>query len=117
MLTQTMIERSKRCVCRYCGTPLEIRVVTFNEYGGAGAELYCGHCGKIEYGTEPEIYKTAKAFIDDMEFNYFLNLPEDQRSYELNIAKICEILMWGAGKWSLLDKHGLDPRIVFKAED
>ena len=113
MLTKTMIERSKRCVCRFCGNKLEIRAVIFNEYGGAGAEFYCGHCDKIEYGTEETIYETAKAFIDALEFNYYWNLPENQKSYELNIAKICEILAWSLQHWQLLDKQGLKERIIF----
>lgn len=117
MLTKTMTERAKRCVCRFCGTPLEIRAVIFNEYGGVGAELYCGRCDKIEYGTESEIYKTAKEFVDAMEFNYYLNLPENQKCYELNIAKVCEILSWSAQHWHLLDHHGLNADIRYHDED
>ena len=90
MLTKTMTERAKRCVCRVCGTPLEIRAVIFNEYGGAGAELYCGRCDKIEYGTEPEIYKTAKEFVDAMEFNYYLNLRKIKKAMSLILPKFAK---------------------------
>ena len=117
MLTKNMIERQKRCVCRFCGGQLDIRCVIFNEYGGAGAELYCGHCNKIEFGTEPEIYKTAKAFVDEYEFNYYMDLPEDQKAYELNIAKVCEILTFSARCWALASDKGLDESIRYHDED
>jgi hypothetical protein len=116
MLKNNMIARSQRCVCRYCGSKLEIRAVVFCEYGGAGAELYCPKCGKIEYGTEPEIYKTAKAFVDDMEFNYYLNMEENKESYQMNIAKVCEILSFAAQRWHKLDHKGLAGDIQFHEE-
>ena len=116
MMKKSLITRSKRCVCRYCGHPLEIRVVVFSEYGGAGAELYCPECQKIEYGTEPEIYKTAKAFVDELEFNYYLNLEEDKKSYQMNIAKVCEILSFGCQRWKMLDRHGLNEAIIYHGE-
>lgn len=117
MMKKSMITRSKRCVCRYCGHPLEIRVVVFCEYGGAGAELYCPECQKIEYGTEPEIYKTAKAFVDEIEFNYYLNLEENKKSYQMNIAKVCEILSFSCQRWKMLDHRGLNETIKYHEED
>lgn len=117
MLTKTMLNRQKHCVCRFCGGPLDVRCVIFNKYGGAGAELYCGHCDKIEYGAEPEIYKTAKAFVDEFEYNYYMDLPEDQTTYELNIAKVCEILTFSAQRWGLATDKGLDESIRYHEDE
>lgn len=107
MLTQEMKMRSQRCCCRYCGNELAIHVVIFNQYGGAGAELYCPYCQKIESGTEPAIYAAAKEFVDEIDFSYYLNLEDNQRTYEMNIAKVCDILSWGCKKLGWLDQYGL----------
>lgn len=103
---EDLISRSERCCCKQCGGKLEIRIVVYNKYGGSGAELYCDHCQKIEYGTEPEIYRAAKDFVDRLGFNHFVDLEENERTYMLNIAKVCEILSWGTKYWGLLGKDG-----------
>ncbi len=107
MLTQEMKSRSERCCCRYCGSKLAIHVVIFNQYGGAGAELYCPNCNKIEFGTEPAIYTAAKDFVDEMDFSHYFNLEDNERTYQLNIAKVCDILSWGGKSLGWLDKNGL----------
>ena len=78
---EDLISRSERCCCKQCGGKLEIRIVVYNKYGGSGAELYCDHCQKIEYGTEPEIYRAAKDFVDRLGFNHFVDLEENERTY------------------------------------
>ena len=100
--------RSEHCVCKQCGGPLEIRMIVYNKYGGSGLELYCPKCGKIEYGTEPEVYKAAKTFVDSTGFNHFVDLEESERTYMLNIAKVCEIMSWGAKYWGILTKTGFN---------
>ena len=107
MRIDEMKEREKRCCCKHCGGHLEIRVIIFNKYGGAGAELYCPSCEKIEFGTEPEIYQAAKTFVDELGFNHFLDLEDNERTYMLNIAKVCEILSWGCKHLGILGKSGL----------
>lgn len=103
---EDLISRSERCCCKQCGGKLEVRIVVYNKYGGSGAELYCDHCQKIEYGTEPEIFRAAKDFVDRLGFNHFVDLEENERTYMLNIAKVCEILSWGTKYWGLLGKDG-----------
>lgn len=98
--------REERCVCKQCGSSLQIQLVTYNRYGGQGIELYCPNCSRIEYGTEPEIYQLARQFIDSTEFNYFVDMVEDERNVRLNIAKICEILTWCCREVGILDKDG-----------
>ena len=36
---EEMKAREKRCVCRQCGSELEIRMIIFCQYGGQGLEL------------------------------------------------------------------------------
>ena len=105
---EDLVSRSERCCCKQCGGKLEVRIVVYNKYGGSGAELYCDHCQKIEYGTEPEIYRAAKNFVDRLGFNHFVDLEENERTYMLNIAKVCEILSWGGKYWGLLEKDGFN---------
>ncbi len=105
---EDLVSRSERCCCKQCGGKLEVRIVVYNKYGGSGAELYCDHCQKIEYGTEPEIYRAAKNFVDRLGFNHFVDLEENERTYMLNIAKVCEILSWGGKYWGLLGKDGFN---------
>lgn len=107
MRSDDMKVREKRCCCKHCGGPLEIRVIIFNKYGGAGAELFCPSCEKIEFGTEPEIYQAAKTFVDELGFNHFNDLEENDRTYKLNIAKVCDILSWGCKNWGILGKKGM----------
>lgn len=93
-MNQKLFERSKRCVCRFCGSKLELRMVIFNQYGGQGVELYCPKCDKIEYGTEEKFYQLAKKFVDEYEFNYYVDMTEDEYSKQLNVGKITQIMEW-----------------------
>lgn len=104
--TEEQLKRAEHCVCKMCGSKLEVKIVIYNKYGGSGSELYCDHCKKIEYGTEPEIYQAAKYFVDTLGFNHFTELEENERSYMLNIAKVCEILSWGSKYWGILGPSG-----------
>ena len=100
-------ERAQRCVCKSCGGRLEPKIIIYNKYGGSGLELYCPTCKKIEYGTEPEIYKLAKAFVYDVEFEYYMEMEPSEETLQLNIAKVCEMLSWQFRKMGLLDSKGL----------
>lgn len=100
-------EREKRCVCRQCGSRLEVRLIIFNQYGGQGIELYCPNCRRIEYGTEPEIYALAKQFVEENEFNYFLDMAEDERNVMLNVSKVSEIIAWVFREIEIYDSNGV----------
>ena len=64
---EEMKARQKRCVCRQCGSELEIRMIIFCQYGGQGLELYCPVCQRIEYGVEKELFTLANKFIKETE--------------------------------------------------
>lgn len=102
-----IVERSKRCVCKYCGSPLEMRLVVFNRYGGEGVELYCPQCNRIEFGTEPEIYCLASEFVEGFEFNYFPDLMENEACSRMNVAKISQIFGWLLKRIDMLDRQGI----------
>lgn len=105
-------EREQRCVCKLCGGSLKQKMVVFDHYGGHGIELYCERCQKIEFGTEPEIYTLANRFIEQTQFNYYLDMQEDRRSEMLNISKICEIFSWLFREIGFLDENGLQINLV-----
>ena len=38
---------------------------------------------------------------------YFVEMEEGERNYQLNVAKICEVLGWCFRKLELIDEHGI----------
>lgn len=101
-----LAERSERCVCKYCGSPLEVQLIVFGKFAEAGAELFCTRCNRIEYGTEPLIYQNAKYFIDVMGFDCFSGLKDNEGSRRQSVAKVCEIMMWHDSKLGILNEGG-----------
>ncbi len=99
--------RQERCVCKQCGSKLEIRMVIFCQYGGQGLELFCPQCQRVEYGIEQEIYEYAKHFVNENEFNYFVDMAEDERNTQLNVSKVGEIFGWLFREMSLCNENGL----------
>lgn len=89
-----LMDRQENCVCKRCGGPLEIRVIIQNIYGGQGLDLYCPNCQCVEYGTNPEVYRMADDFMEQFDFNYFLDLEENETSRKLNRSKLCDIMSW-----------------------
>ena len=103
---ETLLIRREKAICKMCGSTLEIRLIIYNQYGGQGLDLYCPNCQRIEYGVDPKIYSMAKTFVDKFEFNYYTEMYEDTRNYQLNIAKICEISMWLLNYLNSTDQYG-----------
>lgn len=87
-------QRTKRCCCRYCGSSLQVRQIVFHTQAAARVELYCEQCKKIEYGVEHEVYQSAKAFVEEVQFNHYPDLEENEKRIQMNIAKICNITSW-----------------------
>ena len=86
--------RSKRCCCRYCGGSLEIKSIMFNEFVEARVELYCPECDRIEFGVEPEIYQSARYFMETIGFDCFPELDNHETKRMMTIAKLCDIMSW-----------------------
>lgn len=54
---------------------------------------------------EKEIYQSAEFFVEEMAFNHYPDLDDNQRRKQMNIAKVCEIMAWenrNMGFWILM---------------
>ena len=99
-------KRVKRCVCKYCGSPLKLRKIVFSDLDEARVEIFCKSCNRIEYGVEPEVYACAAYFVDELGFNYYPDLEESVETRRLNIAKVCEVSSWTLKNLGLLTEEG-----------
>ena len=108
--------RSGRCVCRYCGGALGLRRITYSVYDEAKIELYCSSCDRIEYGTEPLIYKMAEYYQDELAFDYYPELDDSADKRRMNIAAISDIMNWGFKNAGLLDEAGFTVPIAVNPE-
>lgn len=99
-------ERSKRCVCKYCGGRLRLRQLIFSEYDEARVEIFCKNCDRIEFGVEQEIYTSAQYFVEQMGFNYYPDLEDTEKTKRMNIAKVCEIMSWQDQMLGFLSENG-----------
>ena len=98
--------RVERCCCRYCGSPLELKRITFSHFEDYRIEIFFSKCGRIEYGVEPEIYLSARYFVEHFDFNWYTYLDENAQTRQMTIAKICDILTWQNEQLGFLDKDG-----------
>lgn len=101
-------DRAKRCVCKYCGAHLEIRRIIFSEYEDARVEIFCPECDRIEFGVEPEIYQSARNFVEELEFNCFPDFDENEQTKKMSIAKVCEIMAWENRQMGFLSEDGFN---------
>ena len=99
-------ERTERCVCKYCGSKLELRRVIFHDIEEARIDIFCSECDRIEFGVEPEIYMSACNFVDNLEFDYYLNFDNNEKKRQMNVAKISEIMSWCCKNIGILDRSG-----------
>lgn len=103
---QELRKRTKRCVCKYCGGPLKIKLLDFGQIETANLEIFCEKCNLIEYGTEPEIYHSAVYLVDTLGFNAYPDRTDNAATRRLNIAKISELIAWHECQIGLLDEDG-----------
>lgn len=103
---QSLKKRSKRCVCKYCGGQLKLRRIIFSHYEDARIEIFCNECDRIEFGVEPEIYQSAKFFCENSRFNCYPDLDDSERTKQMNIAKVCEIMAWQDQNFGFLTPEG-----------
>lgn len=87
-------KRTKRCCCKYCGGRLKLRRIIFSDYEEARVEIFCNECDRIEFGVEPEVYASAKFFVENSKFNCFPDLDDNESTKQMTIAKVCEIMAW-----------------------
>lgn len=98
--------RKKRCVCKYCGARLKLKRIIFSEYEDARIEIFCSQCDRIEFGVEQELYYSAKFFVENSKFNCFPDLDDNERTQQMTVAKVCEIMAWEAQNLGIVNEEG-----------
>ena len=99
-------QRVQRCVCKFCGQGLYLRRIIFSDYEDARVEIFCEHCGRIDFCVEREIYASARYFVEEMGFNYYPELDDNEQTRQMNIAKVCEIMAWENQNLGFLAREG-----------
>jgi len=98
--------RTKRCVCKYCGGRLKLRRIIFSDYEDSRIEIFCNSCDRIEFGVEPEIYASAKFFVENSKFNCYPDLDDNEKTKQMTIAKVSEIMAWQDQNLGIMDSEG-----------
>ncbi len=101
-------KRAGRCVCKYCGGQLRVRQIMFTSYEDVRIELFCKDCDRIEYGVEPEIYQSARCFVEEDAFNCYPDLDDSGKTKQMTIAKVCEIMTWQDQSLGILAADGFN---------
>lgn len=99
-------KRTKRCICKYCGGSLRLRQIAFSNCEDARIEIFCKGCNRIEFGVEPEIYKNARFFVEETGFHCFSDLDDTEKTKQMTIAKVCEIMTWQNQNIGILTSDG-----------
>lgn len=109
--------RKKRCVCKYCGGPLTLRRIIFHDVEDVRVEIFCDSCDRIEFGVEPEIYSSARNFVENLEFDYYESLDQNEKKKQMNIANVSEILSWGCKNLGILNQEGFQIPLEMRQSD
>ena len=104
-------KRTKRCRCKYCGGKLKLRRIIFSDYEDARIEIFCADCDRIEFGVEPEIYSSAKFFVENSGFNCYPDLDDSERTKQMVIAKVCEIMAWHDQNLGIMNENGFTTKL------
>ena len=104
--TKILQKRRERCVCKYCGSALRVKSIAFNEIVDGRTELYCDKCGRIEYGVEPEIYQSAKYYVDEFDYNCYPDLDYSETTRQMSIARVAEIMDWLVTNLGIVGEEG-----------
>ena len=104
--TELLKGRVNRCVCKYCGSQLQLRQLTFSDFDDARIEIFCSSCNRIEFGVEPEIYQSALYFVEEMGFDYYPDLDKNEKTKSMNVAKVCDIMAWENKTLGILNHEG-----------
>ena len=98
--------RAGRCVCKYCGGKLSLKQITFSPCDEARIEIFCQDCNRLEFGVEPEIFASARYFVQESGFNCYPDLDDSFKTRRMSIAKVCEILTWQNQNIGILTPEG-----------
>ena len=112
---QDLRERSAHCVCKFCGNVLSLRKITYAAYNEAKIELYCEHCGRIEYGVEKEIYQLSEYFVDELSYDHYPNIDPSVNKKRMNVAIIGDVITWAFKNTGLLDEKGFKVPLMMES--
>jgi len=99
-------KRTRRCVCKYCGGSLTLRRIIFHDIEDVRVEIFCASCDRIEFGVELEIYHSARNFVENIGFHYYTGMDQNEKTQQMDIAKVCDILSWGCKNMGILKQDG-----------
>lgn len=69
-------------------------------------ECFCQNCDRIEFGVEPEVYENAKYFVEETGFNCYPDLDDNEKTKQMTISKLCEIITWQNQNIGILTPEG-----------
>lgn len=69
-------------------------------------EIFCSDCDRIEYGVPKELYYIAKYFEDEFQLNLYPENDDSVKTYQMNIAKLCDIMAWCCKNLGILEYDG-----------
>lgn len=98
--------RTKECCCRYCGGDLKLRRILYGNVKEGRVEIFCSDCDRIEYGVPKELYYIAKYFEDEFQLNLYPENDDSVKTYQMNIAKLCDIMAWCCKNLGILEYDG-----------
>ena len=99
-------KRVQRCVCKSCGSSLSLRQIDFHDFEDARIESFCEYCDRIEFGIEPEIYTSARSYVDEFQVNFYPDLGNNQVTQKMTVASIADIMSWALQNMGYLTKDG-----------
>lgn len=99
-------KRVQRCVCKSCGSSLSLRQIDFHDFEDARIEIFCEQCDRMEFGIEPEIYTSARYYVDEFQVNFYPDLGDNMVTKKMTVASIAEIISWSLQNMGYLTKEG-----------
>lgn len=109
-------DRAKRCVCKYCGSKLVLRKLTYGKIEEGRVEIFCPNCNRVEYGVEPEIYEAAKYLVKEINWDYFSEVENCLKKDRMNMSKAAEVISYGLDALGLLDEQGFRCKVEMKKD-
>lgn len=98
--------RTKKCCCRYCGGELKLRRILYGNVKEGRVEIFCSNCDRIEYGVQRELYHISKYFEDEFHLNLYPENDDSVKTYQMNIAKLCDIMAWCCKNLGIMEYDG-----------
>lgn len=83
-----------------------MRRILYGNVKEGRVEIFCSDCDRIEYGVPKELYYIAKYFEDEFQLNLYPENDDSVKTYQMNIAKLCDIMAWCCKNLGILEYDG-----------